>query len=38
MLEGRVLRGFEGLDVGDATRVRLVGVDAAQSHIDFERA
>lgn len=38
MLEGRVLRGFEGLDVGDAVRVRLVGVDAAQSHIDFERA
>lgn len=38
MLEGRVLRGFEGLDVGDAVRVRLVGVDPALSHIDFERA
>lgn len=38
MLEGRVVRGFEGLDVGDAARVRLVAVDAAQSHIDFERA
>ncbi len=38
MLEGRVVRGFEGLDVGDALRVRLVDVDAAKSHIDFERA
>ena len=38
MLEGRVVRGFEGLDVGDAVRVRLVGVDAAKSFIDFERA
>ncbi len=38
LLEGRVVRGFEGLDVGDTTRVRLVAVDAAQSFIDFERA
>ncbi|MDP2032076.1 MAG: RNB domain-containing ribonuclease [Polaromonas sp.] len=38
LLEGRVVRGFEGLDVGDTTRVRLVGVDAEKSFIDFERA
>lgn len=38
MLEGRVVRGFEGLDVGDATRVRLLAVDAEKSFIDFERA
>ena len=38
MLEGRVVRGFEGLDVGDRLRVRLVAVDAAQSFIDFEPA
>lgn len=38
LLEGRVVRGFEGLDVGDALRVRLVEVDAERSHIDFERA
>jgi exoribonuclease-2 len=38
MVEGRVVRGFERLDVGDATRVRLVAVDAAQGYIDFERA
>jgi exoribonuclease-2 len=37
LLEGRLVRGFDGLDVGDAVRVRLVRVDAAQGHIDFER-
>ncbi|MCY7319200.1 MAG: RNB domain-containing ribonuclease [Ramlibacter sp.] len=36
LLEGRLVRGFEGLDVGDTLRVRLVSVDAAQSFIDFE--
>ena len=38
LLEGRVVRGFEGLDVGDTVRVRLLAVDAAKSFIDFERA
>jgi exoribonuclease-2 len=38
MVEGRVMRGHEGLDVGDAVRLRLVAVDAAQGFIDFERA
>ncbi|MCE3271564.1 MAG: Exoribonuclease [Ramlibacter sp.] len=38
LLEGRVVRGFEGLDVGDATRVRLVAVDPEQGFIDFERS
>ncbi|MBC7376532.1 MAG: RNB domain-containing ribonuclease [Burkholderiaceae bacterium] len=38
MLEGRVVRGFEGLDVGDTARVRLLAVDAEKSFIDFERA
>ena len=37
LLEGRVVRGFEGLDVGDHARLRLVAVDAEHSHIDFER-
>ena len=37
LLEGRVVHGFEGLDVGDATRVRLVAVDAQKGFIDFER-
>ena len=35
--EGRVVRGEQGLDVGDKPRVRLVGVDPAQGYIDFER-
>jgi len=35
MLEGRVVRGFEGLDVGDALRGRLLAVDAEKSFIDF---
>ncbi|MEO5671596.1 MAG: RNB domain-containing ribonuclease [Ramlibacter sp.] len=38
MVEGRVVRGFEGLDVGDTLRVKLVDVDATQGFIDFERA
>lgn len=38
LLEGRVVRGFEGLDVGDTARVKLVAVNAERSFIDFERA
>ena len=38
LLEGRVVRGFDGLDVGDTLRVRLVAVNAEKSFIDFERA
>jgi VacB/RNase II family 3'-5' exoribonuclease len=34
-VEGRVVRGFEGLDVGEKVRVRLLGVDAARGFIDF---
>ena len=33
--EGRVVRGFEGLDVGDRVRVQLVHTDAARGFIDF---
>ena len=35
--EGRVVQGFEGLDVGDKPRVELVGVDAARGFIDFRK-
>ena len=38
MPKGRVVRGFEELDVGDAARVRLLAVDAEKGFIDFERA
>ena len=36
--EGRVVRGEQGLDVGDQTRVTLVGTDVAKGFIDFARA
>ena len=38
MVEGRMVRGFEGLDVGDALRVKLRSVDFEQRFIDFETA
>jgi exoribonuclease-2 len=38
LLEGRLVRGFEGADVGDALQVRLLAVDPGQGFIDFERA
>jgi exoribonuclease-2 len=33
--EGRVVRGFEGLDVGDRVRVELVHTDVVHGFIDF---
>ena len=36
-VEGRVVRGEKGLDVGDRLRVRLLSVDVDRGHIDFER-
>jgi len=36
-VEGRVVHGFEGLDVGDHVRVKLVRVDPARGYIDFGR-
>lgn len=36
-VEGRVVHGFEGLDVGDSVRVRLIHTDAARGFIDFAR-
>jgi exoribonuclease-2 len=37
-VEGRVVRGFEGLDVGDRVRVELVHTDVERGFIDFERS
>ncbi|HMC76392.1 MAG TPA: RNB domain-containing ribonuclease [Vicinamibacterales bacterium] len=37
-VEGRLERGFEGLDVGDRVRVRLVSTDPRRGFIDFARA
>jgi exoribonuclease-2 len=36
--EGRVVRGEEGMDVGDAVRVRLIATDPESGFIDFARA
>ena len=35
-VEGRVVRGERGLEVGDTVRVTLAGVDAVRGYIDFE--
>jgi exoribonuclease-2 len=37
-VEGKVLRGERGMEVGDRVRVRLIAVDAERGFIDFERA
>ena len=37
-VEGKVLEGAAGLDVGDRVRVRLLAVDARRGFIDFARA
>jgi len=34
-VEGRLERGFEGVDVGDRVRVRLIGTDVERGFIDF---
>lgn len=36
-VEGRLERGFQGLDVGDRLTVRLIGVDVGRGFIDFAR-
>ena len=36
-VEGKLIRGFEGLDVGDRVRVQLIGTDIERGFIDFAR-
>jgi len=36
-VEGKVVRGFQGLDVGDRTQVELLGTDVERGWIDFAR-
>jgi len=36
--EGKLMQGFEGLDVGDRVRVELIGTDVERGFIDFARA
>ena len=35
--EGKIVQGFEGLDVGDRIRVQLVSTDVRRGYIDFRR-
>jgi VacB/RNase II family 3'-5' exoribonuclease len=36
-VEGKVVRGIEGLDVGDRIHVQLIAVDVEQGYIDFRK-
>ena len=36
-VEGRLIHGFEGADVGDRLRVQLVHTDVERGYIDFKR-
>jgi exoribonuclease-2 len=36
-VEGRVVRGFEGADVGDRIRVQLISINIERGFIDFKR-
>ena len=38
IVEGKLIRGFEGLDVGDQVHVELMGTDVERGFIDFARA
>ncbi|TLY76111.1 MAG: RNB domain-containing ribonuclease [Gammaproteobacteria bacterium] len=38
LAEGRLVKGFEGLDVGDGLRVQLAHTDVERGYIDFVRA
>ena len=37
-VEGKLVKGFEGLDVGDRVRAQLISVDVERGFIDFKRA
>jgi exoribonuclease-2 len=34
-VEGKLVQGFEGVDVGDRMRVQLIGIDVERGYIDF---
>jgi len=36
-VEGKLVRGFDGLDVGDRVHVELIRTDVEQGFIDFAR-
>ena len=36
-VEGRLVKGFEGVDVGDRLNVKLINTDVNKGFIDFEK-
>ncbi len=36
-VEGKLMQGFEGIDVGDRLRVQLIGTDVERGYIDFKK-
>ncbi|MFZ1042341.1 MAG: RNB domain-containing ribonuclease [Anaerolineales bacterium] len=36
-VEGKLVQGFEGMDVGDRTHVQLISVDVQRGYIDFKK-
>ena len=36
-VEGKLVQGFDGVDVGDRLRVQLIGTDVEQGYIDFKK-
>jgi len=36
-VEGKVVQGFEGMDVGDRIRVQLIDIDVERGYIDFKK-
>lgn len=37
-VEGRLVKGYEGLEVGDRVRVKLTHIDIDRGFIDFEHS
>jgi len=36
-VEGKLVQGFEGLDVGDRLRVQLIDTNVERGYIDFKK-
>ena len=36
-VEGKLVQGFDGMDVGDRVRVQLIDIDVERGFIDFRR-
>jgi exoribonuclease-2 len=36
-IEGKLVQGFEGIDIGDRLRVQLIDTDVEQGYIDFKK-